>query len=665
MVVTISINAIPSYLRDSAFAKAFEDEDGTIDVPRSCYKSNLMIESCSDLTLLLSTLRFWGVDTIPREIILYVIWKKPQEILHSTGDYEKELRYLPFLQALCAKTAQSCGERASDYYAHSDKTFWGGKSQRGGKNEKQTWSADPAEAAAQICLIHYDNADGDIWTANTTALAARLGQIHALTFLHENGCPWDECTCSSAAGGGHLSCLQYAHEHGCSWDVDTCTEAAQHHHLPCLKYACENGCPTDVQTSISAVRHGPCYEFLRERGLLILDAELCATAARSNNLPLLTSLRSVGCPWNKRTCEDAAQAHSIACLRYAHRHGCAWDSVTCDTAAQFGSLACLKYAVNHGCPLSPNVLLHSVIAPLGLKYLHEMGLPWHKDVCEKAAFFDNIDSLQYAHVNGCPWDARTCETAAGRGQLAALQYAHQHGCPWDARTVNAAAVEGRDGCLEYALAHGCPTDHTTCNRAAAKSLGCLILARKHGCTLDASTCTAAARAGKVECLQYLFEQDCPWDAATTYAAVEAGALGCLQYAYERGCALVVAEVLTLPLSVKTRLCLEYVRDQAPAEAAVYDASVLAQQKRLEHANAARLRHHGTAQYTPRLKKILYAASRARDGYAVSDFETLAAGSRLVFGEAIAARQTGTARSYACEKHCPNTGPLIPAQTASL
>jgi hypothetical protein len=248
---------------------------------------------------------------MPREIILYVIWRRPQEVLCSTGDYEKELHYLPFLQALCARTALSCGERASQYWGYST---------------QMRWSSDPAEAAAQVCLIHYDSANGCIWNADTMAVAARSGQCHALKFLHENGCPWQSTTCSSAASKGYLYCLQYAHEHGCDWDADTCTEAAQNGHLLCLKYAWENGCPLNAGTLSWAVGHPPCYEYLCEKGLLVMDAKLCASAARTENVALLTRLHSQGCLWYTSTCEDAAQSGNLACLRYAHENGCPWNS---------------------------------------------------------------------------------------------------------------------------------------------------------------------------------------------------------------------------------------------------------------------------------------------------------------------------------------------------
>ncbi len=54
-------------------------------------------------------------------------------------------------------------------------------------------------------------------------------------------------TISLAAELGHLECLKYVHRVGmlykCYWNSETCERAALNGHLECLKYACENGCP--------------------------------------------------------------------------------------------------------------------------------------------------------------------------------------------------------------------------------------------------------------------------------------------------------------------------------------------------------------------------------------------------------------------------------------
>jgi hypothetical protein len=73
-------------------------------------------------------------------------------------------------------------------------------------------------------------------------IAARLGHLDCLKYLHKNGYPWNNDTCNEAAANGHLDCLKYAHKHGCEWYYDTTYEAVANGHLDCLKYAHENGC---------------------------------------------------------------------------------------------------------------------------------------------------------------------------------------------------------------------------------------------------------------------------------------------------------------------------------------------------------------------------------------------------------------------------------------
>jgi hypothetical protein len=240
-------------------------------------------------------------------------------------------------------------------------------------------------------------------------------------------------------------------------------------------------------------------------------------------------------------------------------------------------------AVEHGCPNS-QTLWYTLCS----RYLHDKSAFWHEQVSERAAFWGKADSLRYAHEHGCPWDARTCEAAAKGDELVCLRYAHEHGCPWDARTVNAAADDGKASCFRYALTHNCPADHTTCTRAAAGGLACLVIAHEQGCS---------------------------WNTATRHAAVVAGTLDCLKYAHEHGCPWVVAQLLAIPLTVKSRRCLEYVREQTPAEAAAYDASILARQKSYEEERFA-FRNYVTSQ----LSKVLNEATWARGGFSVESQE---------------------------------------------
>jgi hypothetical protein len=277
MLTTVRVSEIPLFLRDGAFAKAFDGEDNIIQVPKRCCKADFEIKDDEDLRFMLATLRFWGVESIPREIILYVIWKKPAEIRVATVEFE--LAYTTFLQALCIKTDVSCGENNLEP----------------GENAENV-SSDPVEAAVEICLAHYEHDNGNIWTTRTTELAARVGQVHALKFLHELGCPWDSSTCIIAASRGHLSCLQYARENGCKWDAETCTKAGENGHLNCLKYAVDNGCEVNAKTLAAAMHYPLCIQFLREMELWRMDTELCAAAARERDLFVLSQLHERGSP---------------------------------------------------------------------------------------------------------------------------------------------------------------------------------------------------------------------------------------------------------------------------------------------------------------------------------------------------------------------------------
>ena len=84
---------------------------------------------------------------------------------------------------------------------------------------------------------------GSPWPQDVCRVAALLGRLKSLQYLHECSCSWDVFTCRFAAISGHLDCLKYAHENGCPWDVHVCKLAEKQGHLSCLYYAFEHGCP--------------------------------------------------------------------------------------------------------------------------------------------------------------------------------------------------------------------------------------------------------------------------------------------------------------------------------------------------------------------------------------------------------------------------------------
>ena len=68
MLQSIRKSDVPEYLRAGEFYQSLGDEeDDLIDVPVQTVKSTSTTNNLSDLSHLLSSLRFWGVDSVPDE----------------------------------------------------------------------------------------------------------------------------------------------------------------------------------------------------------------------------------------------------------------------------------------------------------------------------------------------------------------------------------------------------------------------------------------------------------------------------------------------------------------------------------------------------------------------------------------------------------------------
>jgi hypothetical protein len=145
-------------------------------------------------------------------------------------------------------------------------------------------------------IREFDSAKEKFWDSTTFAMAADMGQIQMVDWLHEHGCPWNKYTCMSAAAKGNLKVLQYLREHGCPWDEHTCLHAANGGHLSVLQWARNNGCPWDERT--------------------------CMSAAGKGYLKVLEYAVTNKCPWDRYSiCNYAAtRGQSNVLLLYGFRH---------------------------------------------------------------------------------------------------------------------------------------------------------------------------------------------------------------------------------------------------------------------------------------------------------------------------------------------------------
>lgn len=406
---------VPEYLHHGDFYKSLNDEDDEqISVPANALKLNLIVENNDDLEYLLSSLRFWAVDKVLEEVVVYCINKNPTSCSSVLEHFRNDFRYV-------------------------DKIL------------------------QMILLTDEDRAK----------LAIESGILELVTILYES-CSALPDGCHIAARAGHLNILQYLHQHGGQLDnpveifssgvdtslcANTCAHAAVGGNMDCLQYIQEQGCPIDSSTLSAAIYAGQtaCVEYALLHDNLVTDTSFCTVAARKGHLQALKLLHAAGAPWNVHTCSEAAYNGHLDCVQYLHENGCPWRERVCRAAAEMGHLDCLIYAHEKGCPWDHDTCYFA--ARMGhlhcLKYAHENGCVLYGGICNVAAEKGHLECLKYAHESGCPWDEITLVHATIGGQLECLKYAHQYGCGWDPSVTLNAARRGHLSCLQYALEQGC------------------------------------------------------------------------------------------------------------------------------------------------------------------------------------------------------------------
>ena len=131
------------------------------------------------------------------------------------------------------------------------------------------------------------------WDEETSAVAARQGNLEMVKYCVANRCPINASSCRNAARNGHLECLKYLHEEAeAPWDWKTASEAAENGHLHILEY-------------------------LVEREYDEFDEYACHNAARNGHLECLKYLHEdVKAPWGSVTASEAALNGHLHILEY-------------------------------------------------------------------------------------------------------------------------------------------------------------------------------------------------------------------------------------------------------------------------------------------------------------------------------------------------------------
>ena len=249
-------------------------------------------------------------------------------------------------------------------------------------------------------------------------------------------------------------------------------------------------------------------------------AEACASVR--GNLPVLKHARTrLRCPIDvDRVRHIAAENGDVATLRWAlETQGdrvLRWE--TCERAARRGRLDVVRYVAGHASPVH-------VVA--------ERGQDCACGRCGVPIVFHALGRFSTTHESEGFDFTSVARTAARGGQLQVLRWVREQ----DSGLVS-------QGAPDVAPPGGTPMEWQHGVAAAAARGGHLDVLRwlttydAHDTWFDdpaLSSCEAAAKAGSLECLEYLRSVGCAWDPFVTFEASRRGHLRVLRWAIENGC----------------------------------------------------------------------------------------------------------------------------------
>lgn len=281
--------------------------------------------------------------------------------------------------------------------------------------------------------------------------------------------------------------------------------------------------------------HIECIEWARSRGYA-MSAKTCANAAKGGHVAALAHLHESGCPWNYKTTVVAEAYYHIECLAYAHTNGCFWakyvipdgNPTFAQRTAAHGEhladrmIAFIRYANQNR--HRPPVLLFDDMISAGVACYDRVLPVWiecgfkllHTGACLGALRKGDADAAAALFASGVPWTAACCLEAARRGFMDLVRCVHT-------------SIEG---CREKNTAH-----KTMSGCTEATSLGLFDLAaemHRSGCTVDFDTCRFAARAGRLDLLDYGLDSGIRLDDVHWSEATAARGLDAVDHAVRRG-----------------------------------------------------------------------------------------------------------------------------------
>jgi len=349
------------------------DNDEELSIPDGVLKADLNIASQQDLDNALASIRFWGLDDLPDEVMAFIL-----STPHATvAEFESEYPILALLVLLQPEPDQQkrlnacishCSLYLVEYFVKQGCAVnefcvhlavqWGDLEIVRFLNEKATPRNDrknfelceEAFRFGHMDLLRYFHSLGYMknigqWTI--LQQEARVMHINALNleavqFAVELGCLVNNRLLVSAAKCGDVEVMRYAHGRGLSVDQSVGQAAAASRCRPCLEYVCEHAGAADTWASaVMQITVGSGWleglRYLHETTRFPLPSFYKGIASDFDRLECLQYLHEAGCPWGDFGALDNSKDAPLRCLQYASENGCEVCPEALELARERGS----------------------------------------------------------------------------------------------------------------------------------------------------------------------------------------------------------------------------------------------------------------------------------------------------------------------------------------
>eukprot|EP01032_Pedospumella_encystans_P010346 gene10346-12099_t len=212
-MINIRRSEVPLYLQTSSFYLSLseEDDDEPISIASTNFKPDSTVSCALDLRLLLGTIRFWGLDSVPSELIDYCMnADNTIEVPPILREFDSELDYLKIFPELLKLPHSKRIERCALFGNLPILQYIAEKT---GHDYSVVISAAAVTGGSLSCLKYLVESHCPV-DVTVAVAASRHNQLDCLAYLFSIGVATHYSVTQTAAANGHLRILQYIHQHG-------------------------------------------------------------------------------------------------------------------------------------------------------------------------------------------------------------------------------------------------------------------------------------------------------------------------------------------------------------------------------------------------------------------------------------------------------------------